>query len=81
MDFNSRFQQMTMASQKQGLNQAQGVRQTNARPVVLVSGSGSSVEKTYMNVTPVAMASRQQGGQIQLVHSKGPISRLGIIIV
>ena len=79
MAFNTRFQQMSISGPKQSQHQAP-LRQAHARPVMIVPGSGGQQggERTYINVTPVAVASRRQGGEVQLLSTQGgkaPIAR------
>ena len=70
MAFNARFQQLSISGQKSGQGQGQApLRQAHARPVIIMPGSGS--ERTYINVTPVAVASRKQGGEVQLITARG----------
>ena len=71
MAFNTRFQQMSISGPKESQHQAP-LRQAHARPVMIVPGSGGQGgERTYINVTPVAVASRRQGGEVQLLSTKG----------
>ena len=78
MAFNTRFQQMSISGPKESQHQAP-LRQAHARPVMIVPGSGGQGgERTYINVTPVAVASRRQGGEVQLLSTQGgkaPIAR------
>ena len=71
MAFNTRFQQMSISGPKESQHQAP-LRQAHARPVMIVPGSGGQGgERTYINVTPVAVASRRQGGEVQLLSTQG----------
>jgi hypothetical protein len=72
MAFNARFQQLSVAGQKPGHGQAPPLRQAHARPVIIMPGAGGQGgERTYINVTPVAVASRKQGGEVQLITTRG----------
>ena len=79
MAFNTRFQQMSISGQKQQSQHQAPLRQAHARPVMIMPGSGpQGGERTYINVTPVAVASRKHGGEVQLISTqgtKGPIAR------
>ena len=78
MAFNARFQQMSISGPKQSQHQPP-LRQAHARPVMILPGAGGQGgERTYINVTPVAVASRRQGGEVQLLSTQGgkaPIAR------
>jgi len=68
MDVNSRFQQLTLAG---GQSQARNLRA--ARPVVVMPGSGQ--DRTYMNVKPVAVATKGPGQVPMIDNTKGFVSR------
>lgn len=66
MSLNTRLQQMSISSQRQSPQHQTTPRQVEAKPVLIVPGRG---ERTYINVAPVAVASKKQSGDVHLIRT------------